>query len=81
MNFDFERNAMKRNATIWMVKGNGPSTNIHQSRQSAEAEAKRLANMRPGEDFYVMQAVSIHRNISTERVALDGLTEDGSLPF
>ena len=72
---------MRKNAGIWQVKGAGPAVAVHHTRLAAEAEAKRLASLHPGQDFYVMQAVAIHRNISTERISLDSLDEDGALPF
>lgn len=69
------------NKQIWQVKGNGPAMAVHQSRLQAETEAKRLASLHPGQDFYVMEAVAVHRNVSTTRHAFDSLDEDGSLPF
>ena len=66
---------------IWQVKGNGPATTVHRFRKQAENEARRLAAANPGQDFYVMEAVAVHRNVSTTRYAFDDLDEDGSIPF
>jgi hypothetical protein len=43
--------------TFWMVKGNGPTSFVHDSPQSAADEAKRLARENPGKQFYVLQAM------------------------
>lgn len=55
---------------FWMVKGRGPSTACHDSRDMAEAEAERLACENPGQAFFVMEAVTAHRKISVERISL-----------
>ena len=43
--------------TFWMVHGDGPSTMRHTTRESATAEAKRLARLTPGTAFFVLQAI------------------------
>lgn len=64
-----------------MVLGRGIPTVRHDSRREAEAEAERLARNNPGETFHVLAAVAAHRFVQTVRVSLDGLEEDGGLPF
>lgn len=43
---------------FWMVLGNGVPTHRHQSRQSAETEAARLARANPGVAFTVLESLS-----------------------
>ena len=64
---------------FWMVKGNGPTNFCHDSRR--EAEAARLARCSPGQQFYVLEAVAVHRTIETERISLDSRDEQGEIPF
>lgn len=54
---------------FWMVKGTGPATAIHHTRTAAESEAQRLARLHPGQLFFVMEAVAMHRRVDVERVA------------
>lgn len=42
---------------FWMVKGNGPTSAEHYSREAAEDEAHRLALKHPGQRFVVLEAV------------------------
>ncbi|MBR9764869.1 MAG: hypothetical protein GYB53_15410 [Rhodobacteraceae bacterium] len=42
---------------FYMVKGDGPTSVRHPSREIAEREAKRLARENPGTPFFVMMAV------------------------
>ena len=62
---------------IWMVKGDGPAVAIHHDRATAENEAKRLAGMHPGVDFYVMESVTLYRRVTVERISFD----DETIPF
>lgn len=65
---------------FWMVKGHGPASAIHHSRSAAEAEAQRLARTHPGNEFFVMEAVAMHRRIDVERIAFrEGDAEE--VPF
>jgi hypothetical protein len=64
-----------------MVKGNGPSSVLHDMREDAEREAERLASAGGGQWFFVMEAVAAHRSSNTTRFAFDGLDRDGALPF
>lgn len=66
---------------FWMVKGAGPTNFRHDSRREAEAEAARLARCSPGQQFFVLEAVAVHRAIETERISLDNLDEQGEIPF
>lgn len=67
---------------FWMVQGNEPAIVRHATRGLAEAEANRLARKHPGQDFWVMEAVTVFRRIDVERIELtpprDG---DLDLPF
>ncbi|MBO29517.1 MAG: hypothetical protein CML61_12320 [Rhodobacteraceae bacterium] len=42
---------------FWVVKGNGPATFQHDTREQAEREAERLARQNPGRKFYVLETV------------------------
>lgn len=57
---------------FWMVKGAGPSTVHHASKEVAEAEAKRLARSAPGQVFVVLEAVSAHVKVDVESWDLSG---------
>lgn len=45
---------------VWNPTGTNPRCR-HSSASSALAEAKRLAAIAPGQDFYVLHAVSVSR--------------------
>lgn len=54
-------------AKFWMVKGYGPTNYIHETQDSAEAEAERLAAANPGQPFVVLEAIAAHRCITVQR--------------
>lgn len=56
---------------FWMVKGRGPTNYCHDSRISAEEEAKRLARENPGQLFAVLEAVTAFKKPDVERVDLE----------
>lgn len=56
---------------FWMVKGRGPASYCHDSRASAEHEAKRLARENPGELFAVLEAVTGFKKPDVEEVQLE----------
>ena len=57
---------------FWMVKGAGPTTVHHATKELAEAEAKRLARSAPGQVFVVLEAVSAHVKVDVESWDLSG---------
>lgn len=57
--------------TFWMVLGNGVPTVRHQSQESAEREAERLADLNPGHSFFVLQALTRHDAVRVHRTVLD----------
>lgn len=63
---------------FWMIKGPAGGARFkHESRESAEGEAFRLAKMNPGETFYVLEAVAAHEKIEVHRVSFDGCDRRG----
>lgn len=71
-------------AKFWMVKGDGPASATHGSREAAEREADRLARLSPGTLFFVLEAVACHRRVDVERISLDGRNDprkDHLIPF
>lgn len=63
-----------------MVHGDGPSSVRQPSRAAAEVEAQRLARQNPGVEFFVLEAIAMHRRVDVERVDLRE-QNDGELPF
>lgn len=55
---------------FWMVKGLGAAQFRHDTQDQAEAEAARLARRNPGQEFYVLEAIAVHRLADVERVSL-----------
>lgn len=47
---------------FYMVKGEGPTKHIHQTLEAANAEAKRLSEKVPDQNFYVLKVVNAMRN-------------------
>ena len=64
---------------FWMVQGGGPASYRHDSRTSAEAEARRLALTSPGQMFFVMEAVAAIVRRDVEYISLR--PDDEELPF
>lgn len=64
---------------FWMVVGDGPARFRHDTRTSAETEAKRLAREHPDQWFHVVEAVSAHRKQDVVSVSLRAAREE--LPF
>ena len=65
---------------FWMVKGAGPASVMHDSQRGAEREAERLARENPGQRFFVLEAIAMHRRVDVERIALRG-DPDAEIPF
>lgn len=63
---------------FWMVKGAGPTSHQHPTKESAVKEAERLANQHPNCPFYVMEAMSYSRSIRT--VEQGDCTEEEPVP-
>lgn len=55
---------------VWNPEGNSPK-HQHWSRESASAEARRLASLNPSTDFYVLEAVGFARKVDVEYRQLD----------
>lgn len=74
---------MTQPAKFWMVKGGGPASATHGSREAAEREADRLARLSPGTLFFVLEAVACHRRVDVERIAFDRKPgpDDPEIPF
>lgn len=70
-----------RPARFWMVKGAGPTSCCHDTLDSAEREAARLARAFPGARFFVLEAVACHRKVDVERIDLRATDDDQELPF
>lgn len=67
-----------------MVAGDGPTSVRHRARADAEKEASRLARAHPGTEFFVLEAVAMHRRVDVERISFDSADEDGipeDMPF
>lgn len=45
---------------VWCPSGHAP-THKHATKELADREAQRLANANPGEDFIVLQSVTLYR--------------------
>jgi hypothetical protein len=56
---------------VWNPKGSLP-TKCHASQIIAEVEAQRLAQASPGNQFYVLRAVSLTRMTKVETISLVG---------
>lgn len=48
---------------VWCPTGSAPPSRRHHSVRAAQEEAERLARLAPGQDFYVVQPVSVSRKI------------------
>jgi hypothetical protein len=69
---------------FWMVKGLGPTKFVHITRQSAEAEADRLARENPGRMFFVLETIAYHVRNDVRRVnrrRAHDPARDEELPF
>ena len=55
---------------FWMVKGNGPASFKHSTKEAAIKEAERLANVHPGKEFYVLEAICIKKSSKMETTHL-----------
>ena len=45
---------------FWMITGDGNSPKVrHASRQLAQNEAERLARLYPGQEFFILETVSL----------------------
>lgn len=64
---------------VWNPDG-GPPTHRHDTEDSAEAEAERLARAHPGARFFVMQAVALRTMDAMQRVRLCPGADD-DMPF
>lgn len=69
---------------FWMVSGDGPSRFRHETQLDAEREADRLARAHPGQAFFVLEAISVHRRVEVERRDLRATAEfhdEQGIPF
>lgn len=68
---------------FFMVKGRGPATVEHEDLKSARVEASRLARKSPGEAFFIMEAVEVHRKVDVDVTNLreDFPDPDDLIPF
>lgn len=55
---------------FWMVVGDGKPNVRHSDKAIAENEAKRLARQHVGREFYVVEAISVHRKVDVESIVL-----------
>lgn len=55
---------------VW-CEGTHSVTKKHSSQHEAHKEARRLANARPGENFYVVQAIERFRKTDIEHERFD----------
>lgn len=62
--------AKAQNKKFWMVKGNGPTSFKHSTKEAAIKEAERLANVHPGKEFYVLEAICIKKTSKMETTYL-----------
>lgn len=70
-------------STFWVVWNpfRGPPTMKHESRDRAQAEAERLARENPGENFYVLAALSVSRKSDVETTHFDVMELIDEVPF
>ena len=61
---------------VWSPQGSTP-THQHITKSSAVNEAERLARLRPGQEFYVLEAVELRIVNDMQRVKL----YPGPVPF
>ena len=69
---------------VWNPESNRPPTRQHLSAESAGDEADRLAAYAPGQSFYVLHAVEVHRtaHAPVEAIVLTKPDEpDDEIPF
>lgn len=62
---------------VWCPQSGPPSVQ-HRSSKSALAEAKRLAALNPGKEFFVLQAMRVAMK---NDVSVTELTADEEIPF
>jgi hypothetical protein len=66
---------------IWNPKRSAP-TYMHSSYESALRESERLARMSPGQDFFILQAVSRTKKQDVETIRLEPVQQlDDQIPF
>lgn len=72
-------------APFWMVYGldQGPPTHRHSTYEVALIEARRLARISPGTEFYVLRTVAVAHRIDVEVRTIDAPEEpyDDDRPF
>lgn len=66
---------------FWMVAGNGPSSHRHDSYDSAQTEAQRLARLHPGHCFYVMEAIEAIEKREFHTIQFRAKPIDDGVPF
>jgi hypothetical protein len=62
MNYDFY--------VVWDPRGNSPA-HRHSFEYDAREEAERLAQLNPGQEFYVLHAVSVSGQITVATLKLE----------
>lgn len=67
-------------AVFYMVKGHGPTSVKHYSREAAEREAKRLARENPETPFFVLEAIGGFVKDDVRQIELAPAI-DAELPF
>jgi hypothetical protein len=66
---------------VWNPKRSAP-TYQHASYESALRESERLARMSPGQDFFILQAVSRTKKQDVETIRLEPVQQlDDQIPF
>ena len=62
---------------VWNPLGRAP-IHQHEKYHQAKTEAERLATLNPGQQFFVLQAVSLTKKVDVETIAL---IEPDHIPF
>ncbi len=63
---------------VWNPARNAP-TQRHFNRRKAQQEAERLARLSPGDQFYVLEAVSLTQKVDVSTIDLTEEVDD--IPF
>lgn len=73
----------KRFWLIWSPQGVTPPSRRHDTPDSAQKEAERLAREAPGKEFYVLAAVGCAKKIDVEwsKASDEAFEEPDGIPF